>query len=121
MHTPGITRPARPFLCNAFARDTQHISKLSIFWFELNLVSFILPLSITKTQSSIVMDVSAKFVLNTIFLVSLHFLKTKFCSSLDKDECKGMIINFPVFGVRYLLSFNRSFNVIISANPGKNT
>lgn len=66
------------------------------------------------------MEVSAKFVLNTIFLTFLLFLKTKFCSSFDKDECNGIMINFPVFGERNLLSFNRSFNAIISANPGKN-
>ena len=66
------------------------------------------------------MDVSAKFVLNIIFLASV-FLKIKFCSSLDKDECSSIIVNFPVFGQKYLLLFNRFLNSIISANPGKNT
>jgi hypothetical protein len=37
MQTPGITRPARPFRCNAFAWDTQTSSRLSMFLLESNL------------------------------------------------------------------------------------
>lgn len=120
IHTPGITRPARPLLCMAFARDTQRVSKLSIFWFELNLVSFIIPTSITKTQSSIVIDVSAKFVLITILRTSFSvFLNIRLCSSLDKLECKGKMRNL-VFGHLFPFSHNWLHKVRISAKPGKN-
>lgn len=122
MQTPGITRPARPFLCIAFARDTQQVSRLSMFELELNLFSFIIPVSITKTQSSMVIDVSAIFVLSTILRTSLLvFWNTRLCSSLERLECNGTTMNCLVFGERFLLSYNWSFKARISAKPGKNT
>lgn len=117
-----MTRPARPFLCIALARETQQVSRLAIFWLELKRVSFIFPVSMTNTQSSIVTEVSAILVLNTIFRTpAFVFRKTRFCSSLDKLECNGIIKYFPVFEDNVLLAFRLSRSDVISASPGKKT
>ena len=70
-----MTLPALPFLCRALAFDTHTVSNDSMFLFGSNLFSFIRPTSITKTQSSIVIDVSAMFVEITIFLCPALGLK----------------------------------------------
>lgn len=94
MHTPGITRPARPFRCIALARDTHTSSSDSIFRLESKRFSFINPQSITKTQSSIVTEVSAMLVVRTIFrLPGGAGRNTAVCSSLESDEWSGTSTN----------------------------
>ena len=73
----------------------KYIPKDSIFFVGSNLFSFIFPTSTTKTQSSIVMEVSARLVLITIFLC-LVLQKIKDCSSLLRLECKGKSLHLEI-------------------------
>ena len=107
--------------------------------------SFIRPESMTKAQSSTVMDVSAKFVDTIIFLtpglgrikISLknkaqqndYIIKNGkwfefaayFCSSLLRDEWSGRRMHLPPTGlVREFLS-SLSIMMEISASPGRKT
>ena len=74
------------------------LTKDSILFNGSKLFSFIRPASTTKTQSSMVMLVSAKFVDKTIFLAPFRgFSKTSDCSSDESDEWRGINLNFPAF------------------------
>mmetsp|Transcript_2589 Transcript_2589/g.7891 ORF Transcript_2589/g.7891 Transcript_2589/m.7891 type:complete len:210 (-) Transcript_2589:664-1293(-) len=91
-HTPGCTRPARPFLCFALAAEIQPSMSMPRPLEASYCLSLTCPESTTKTMSSIVMEVSAMFVARTNFLIPLGgFLKTPLCSSGEMFEWRGMI------------------------------
>lgn len=50
-HTPGMTRPARPLRWRALARDTQTVSRDSMFLFESNLSDSVTQFSTYKGNS----------------------------------------------------------------------
>ena len=116
--------------------ETHAVSNDDVRVFALNRVSRTLPASMTNTQSSIVIDVSAMFVdMTTLRTPGAGLENARFCSSAVSVECKGTSKYFGggflssssscELGARCSFSYSearrRSCNALISPIPGRKT
>mmetsp|Transcript_17145 Transcript_17145/g.60172 ORF Transcript_17145/g.60172 Transcript_17145/m.60172 type:complete len:255 (+) Transcript_17145:800-1564(+) len=90
MLRPGRTRPARPARCLADARDVHVACRLEHCVKGSYSICLTLPASMTKTMSSMVIDVSAMLVAMTILRTpGGGRSNTARCSDVDSVECSG--------------------------------
>mmetsp|Transcript_85582 Transcript_85582/g.237192 ORF Transcript_85582/g.237192 Transcript_85582/m.237192 type:complete len:255 (-) Transcript_85582:262-1026(-) len=113
--TPSCVRPARPARCVAFAHVFNEVSSAPSWRSESNTRSFMTPLLITKTMSSMVTDVSAMLVLRTTFRRPEGGASKTCCwSSGERFECS-------INGQRPRSPANLWYIPEISAQPERNT
>ena len=116
---PSRTRPARPRRCLLLARLHHAVTRLDMRLAGSYWVSRTRPPSMTKTTSSMVIEVSAMFVaMTTLRTPGGGLLKVRRCSSEDSVECSGMSMNR--FSASSSDDARRSCRPRISAMPGRN-